>query len=464
MLGVSITMPALAAQKIAIVGRLVETSPDRVLSNLRRALAETVDDSALGDVRRLVEAEVSERQFRNAVMAPVAPMFAVSGRVRPGLTFPPQALGLIWRGLKTAAGSTVADIRKASEEEPPRQGLAGRYDGLVEAAANGLRSRSNADFVEAADLCDRSRPDGTASLVACLDIAPVVRRAIARLPVWLAHPGDSSAPARLAYNDAVAVNDAAGPAYFEMIAAQLDQDWMVLRIIAAVMDKPSERYLADTDLGGFTEAVMAEVDDAVSLIDTFDAHAGTEGGHEVAQRAELAVRQIMEIENSVALNRQRGWGRRVHKQRLALASAVEGRLREADLAVTVALPLHETLQNGLRRLVPCLSMAPVAANVSRADTLLAFSAGLRSAVNYGGFSAARGALIEKLGVALDLYVDEAVQQIRSDPAREMVYAGDFLEIAARFSALVLGDQAGDLVRRRAQAALHPQPQIAAYAE
>jgi hypothetical protein len=172
----------------------------------------------------------------------------------------------------------------------------------------------------------------------------------------------------------------------------------------------------------------------------------------------------MEMETNVALNRDRGWGRRIQKQRRKLASAVEARLREADLAVMAALPMHEINQHGIRRTAPRLSCEPDAACVRRAETLLSFSAGLRSAVNHGGFLAAWGALVEKLSTVLDLYVDETVRQIRLDQTGETACSEAFLDVAARFSHLVAGQKAGELVRRRAQAARHHEPQIAVNAD
>ena len=461
-------MPALAARKIAIVGHLVESSPDRVLSSLSRALAETVDDSALGDVRKLVEAEVAERQFRNAVMEPLAPMFAGGGNDPRKLTFPLAAFALIWRGLRSVAGVELDETRQMADADPPHPGVSARYDRLVETAASGLRARANPDFAAAAELCDQARPDGAKELLACMDIAAVVRRATVRLPMWIAHPGsDSKLPARLAYNDAVAVSESAGLSYFQMIAAQLDQRWMVLRIISAVMEKPTERYLVDSGLAGFAEVVLDEVDQALTGVGAIDPEAGPEAGYAAALRAELAVRQIVELETNVALNRDRGWGRRVRRQRLGLASAVEARLREADVAVIAALPMHEIKQYGVRRTAPRLSSMPDVACVRRAETLLTFSAGLRSAVNYGGFSAARGALVEKLSAVLELYVDETVQQIRLDQTHESdetICAEAFLEVAARFSDLVVGEKAGELVRRRAQVARYHESQIVLIAD
>ena len=93
-------MAALSERKIAIVRTLVESAPDKVVGSLRQALAETSDESALGGVKRLVEVEVYERNLRNTVLQPIAPMCVGAGDDPHKLTFPSRVLGLVWRGVR----------------------------------------------------------------------------------------------------------------------------------------------------------------------------------------------------------------------------------------------------------------------------------------------------------------------------------------------------------------------------
>ena len=84
---------------------------------------------------------------------------------------------------------------------------------------------------------------------------------------------------------------------------------------------------------------------------------------------------------------------------------------------------------------------------------------LRTAANYGGFSTARIKLIDKLSEYLANYVEDVLGLMRSEEAGDLANASAFLEVLADFSDHVAGDKAGELVRRRAQAALSAQPAV-----
>jgi hypothetical protein len=449
-------MPALSERNIAIIRTLVESAPDRVVGGLRQALAETADQSALGGVKRLVEVEVFERNQRNAILQPVAPMCVGGGDDPHRLTFPSRVLGLLWRGVRNMEIDAIAVIREAPERDTPIHLVVEAQDRVTSAAAAGVRAREAPEFRAAAELCDQVRPGGAEQLAACLDIAPVVRRATLRLPEWLAHPGgETKAGSRLAYKDAVAIADDAGPRFFEMLAAQMAYPWMVLRVISAVMDKPTEGYLADSEMAAFGEGLLADIDEALRTIGGLKGDDGPPAARAAAKLVELIVQQITEIETCVDLHREDGWGQRVQKQRASLAGVVEARLRDAEKAAVEALPMFAPRNQRVRRQIPRLDAAPEPRLVACATTLLSFSDELRSAANYGGFSSARNKMVEKLGEYLDHYVDEVLDLVRTEGATDREIAASFLGHAADFNHLIRGDKAGDLVRRRAHAALHP---------
>jgi hypothetical protein len=351
---------------------------------------------------------------------------------------------------------TVIERAQAPDEGAPVPVIFAVYDQLVATAAQGLRERTEPEFRAAADLCDARRPGDADVLAACLDITPVVRRAMQRLAEWITHPGgETSAAARLAYKDAVEIDEDAGPRFFHMLAAQMAQPWMVLRIISAVMEKPTERYLRDSELSSFGEGVFEDVDKALVEIAKLDPDDGPAAGRAVAKQAELIVQQVLELETCMDLQRDQGWGLRVVKQRASLAGVVERRLKEADKATLEALPMVSARQARGRRLVPDLSNPPEPRFVARAMTLLSFSEELHTTANYGGFSAARTKMIEKLSEYIHHYVEEVLDLIHTGDADCVDTAAAFLEVAADFSHLIAGEKASELVRRRAHAAIHP---------
>lgn len=446
-------MTALPERKIAIVRTLVESAPDKVVNSLRQALADASANSALYDVKRVVETEVAERTLRNVILQPIAPMCVGEGDHPHRLTFPSRVLPLLWRGLRAVEGEAIDRVRAAVEDLEPAHVVQETYDKLAAAAAAGLRAQETASFRAAAEACDAARDEGAETLAICLELAPVVRRATERLPDWLAHPGgDTTAAARISYRDAVEIHDEAGPQFFEMLAAQLAQPWMIMRVISAVMDKPTERYLADSELAGFGEHLLGDIDQTIHDIARLDADKGPAAGRQAAKSAELIIQQIMEIENSVDLDRKHGWGARVAKQRASLANVVEGQLRAAERAVIEALPMYAPRKQRVRRQIPRLSAPPDQQLVGRAMTLLAFSDELRATANYGGFSSARNKLVDKLGDYVDHYVEEVLDLVRTGEVEDAAIAAAFLERAATFDGLVRGSKAADLIRRRAHAA------------
>ena len=458
-------MVALSDRKIEIVKTLVQSAPDRIVGGLQRALAETGGDTVLASVRQLVEAEAAERLMRNAVFQPVVPLCVGDGSNPHSLVFPGQTLTYIWRGLKVrapnemaamVAASAAVERAVASEQRLPDPSNA--YNAVVLAAAEGLRAADQRDFQTAAELCERARPGAAEAFAACLDITPIVRRTLPKLAEWLVQTGDeTSAPARLAYKDSVAIAEDAGPRFFEMLAAQLTPPWMVLRIISAIMEKPTERYLADSELGGFPDRVMAEIDDALKAISKLDLDGGPEAARAAGRLVELITQQTDELEGCIELTRDQGWGHRIVGQKKTLANVVEARLREAEKLTTAALPMLTPGFSRPRRTGPKLDEPPEPRTVRRAMTLLNFAHEVRVCVDYGGFSAMHAKVTEKLAGLAEHYADEVLGDLRAGDVADVSIARAFLMIAADVVGLVRDEKSAELIRRRATAACAAPP-------
>jgi hypothetical protein len=458
-------MPVLSDRKIEIVRTLVEQAPDKIVGGLQRALSETAQESALGPVRRLVEAEAADRVLRNTIFAAVAPLCVGDGTAPQPLTFPARALALVWRGLKTTAHEEVNNAERAAEQlaaaiaaHQRQPDPAKIFDEVVAAAARALREGEARDFRQAADALDRARPDGAKAFAACLDISPVVRRALPKLDEWVERPPhEISAAARLAFKDSVDIDEAGGPRFFEMVAAHVAPPWMVLRVISAVMDKPTERYLHDSELGGFAERVLDDVDAGLKLIAKLDLDAGPEPARAAAQRVGLMTEQGFELEACMDLYKDHGWGRRILEQKKSLAGMVERLFKDGEKLVGQALPTGSARLSKLRKHVPRFEGIVDKRTVGRAITVLAFAQEVRPFAGHGGFSASHAKSMEKLAESLDTYVEEGVDIIRSGMADPQV-AQPFLLAAAEFVALVRDERAADLVRRRAVAAKPEEPE------
>ena len=447
-------MSGLSDRKIEIVRHLVESAPDKIVGGLQNALAAASGDSVLAGVRRLVESEVADRRLRNAVLSPIAPLCVAGAAEQDHIRFPPRVLALIWRGLKDTCPTEVLKAERTLVDYRADETSTEPFDILVIAAADGLREREQRDFAAAADLADASREGGAELLLSCLALSPIIRDATLRLPEWISRTTDErAAAARLAYKDAVAISDDAGPRFFEMLAAQLAEPWTILRIVSAVMDRPTEHYLAASEFSVFAEQLMDEIDKNLTKVAQLDLGGGPQAGRDAGATVELITHQIAEIENSVELGKEGGWGGRVQKQKKALAGVVEGRLREADKVMGQALPSHSVRVARTMKSLPRFTGEPEEKAVTRAVTLLTFIESIRSSANYGGFASTRTKVVEKIGETIDDYVEEALSLLREGEVSDPEIARAFLTIAADCSTLLRDPRSGDVIRRRATAAL-----------
>lgn len=445
-------MPELSAAKAVILRDLVAMAPDAVVFMLEDRLSDDIStDSALAAVRALLEFEANDRRVRNAALAPVAPLFrpAAAGQ----LAFPPQALRLIWRGLKSEAPAQVRDaelfcLRFNEDEEPPRC-----LDDLCRRAAELLAEAEQPDFAAAATICTNTNEEGVTALVGCLELSTIVRHATRRLSDWVRRmTSESTALVRLSYRDACALEADGGIHFFEMLAAQMHEPWQILRIISAVMDRPTESYLAASEMATFANRVFNDIDLQLTHVRAFDLAGGDAAARSVAQAVRRASQQIAEFEDSVRLTGG-PWAQRLAAQKKALALAVESRLKDVGKVVDLALPT-QSLRYGARmvRAAPKLTADPDPVQIARAVTLLNFADGVRAEADGAGFGAVRTKVFEALESRMDSYVEDLLDRLRNSEGDPPERLRAYLEAAAEIVGVSRDEKSAQIVRRRAAAA------------
>src|SRR5215472_16512674 len=101
-------MGAPTNDRLGVVSALLETAPDSAIRDLDMALrADT--SAALAGVRAMVRAELSGRNVRDVVLAPVAPLCAPRADGFKQVLFPSGALSRVWRALRTLEPLTVTE-------------------------------------------------------------------------------------------------------------------------------------------------------------------------------------------------------------------------------------------------------------------------------------------------------------------------------------------------------------------
>lgn len=441
-------MAVIAAQKLQIIRTLVETAPDSALRSLELALSSAGSQGALGSVRGLVEDETANRFVRNNVLAPIVPLCVP--RADGCIEFPAPVLSRLWKAMKVAAPVRVEEAAAKCNPWDLEQGVPEVFDDLCKLAAAGLRDPENAAFDSVRSLCDPEH------LALCLQLSAITRSCLPKLSEWVSRMSDERAfAARLAYRDACRISEDAGPLLLDILSAHLPDDWRILRVISAVMDRPNDRYLASSEVKDFGERIMADIDASILQVETFSFAEGEKAGRKAAQAAHKVQLQIVEFQQSVEIAKDGPWGKRLARHKQAIAKACELRMEQADKEVEKALPtrpISMMAKKGARGVAKLVD-EPDPAMILRAQAALAFVAELRSCADKAGYGTTRVKVLEKLNNRLDPYIEDVLHVARTGEGGDAGLAVKYLDVAAGFIAYTRDEKTAEIVRRRAAAAI-----------
>ncbi|MET3667872.1 hypothetical protein [Caulobacter sp. 1776] len=441
-------MAAIAAHKLQIIRTLVETAPDAALRSLELALSSAGATGSLAAVRGLVEDETANRFVRNNILAPIVPLCVTRGA--GCVSFPAPVLSRVWKALKVIAPSRVEEAAAKCNPWDLENGVPEVFDELCKTAAAGLRDPENAAFDSVRSLCDPEH------LALCLQLSAITRSCLPKLSEWVSRMSDERAfAARLAYRDACRISEDAGPLLLDILSAHLPDDWRILRVISAVMDRPSDRYLASSEVKEFGERILADIDASVRRIEEFDFAAGEKAGREAAQGAHRVHLQITEFQQSVDINKDGPWGKRLARFKQTMAKACETRMDQADKVLEQALPtrpISMMAKKGARGVAKLVD-EPDEAMIRRAQSALAFIAELRTCADKAGYGSSRNKVLEKLNSRLDPYIEDVLYVARTGEGGDSALAVKYLDVAAGFIAYTRDDKTAEIVRRRAAAAI-----------
>jgi hypothetical protein len=402
-------------------------------------------------IRDLVAAEASERRARSMTFGPVLRLCrAATDRHE---CFPPRTIALLWKALKAQYPDQAAGVLEASASWRNETVEAAPFDVAVASCASGLRGPDGTAFAPVVALLEGADPGAAERFAAYLDLTPLARGALVNLPDWLGRMTEERAASiRLAFRDAVAIAPDAGPRFFDILVSQMDEPWQVLRVVSGLMERPTDEYLAGSELAHIGQRLLDELDQRLESMRNFDPAGGASAGRALAEDARVIVHALIEFDACIDLKRDGPWGTRIGKHRRELAQLVELRLGKVEDAVDQALPLRTVKLAGKRmRGAPRLTSDPEDRHVVKAEAMLAFLNHARASASDGGYASLCHKVVEKLDDRLDQYAEDLIDELRDEGSELHDRARLYLELCARFVGFVRDEKAAQIVRRRAAA-------------
>lgn len=439
-------MAGLSSAHRTALTALLARCPDVALRAVSAAVA-SMAGSRAAEMRALVGEEIRDRERCEKALKPLVPMFRARADGIVAMTFPSHVLPRLWR----AASAREPDlIRHLDEDGPASTTVADR---LCRAAANAIRDQPELIWPPGGD--EVARQKGLDDLTACLDLAHLARRGLPSLEIWLRRPdADQIAELRLLFKDCAGARIDGAPRVLEMLFAHLPDAVLILRIVTLTsLAAGRDGFLSESEMSGFVDRLIGGVDLRAARIKAFKPGSDVVRVDSVIADFNWCAGVLGELDVTLSLDPRSAWGKSVRDARADIGGRMSSLLREADKAVSRALPIERVPFGGrMAREMPRLSSPPDAPAVETALSLLSLVGSACGTASVFGCETDRKTLVAALEDRLLDYADQALRMIQEGAVENETQALDLIELAARCLDRIEAEDAAHTVRRRAAAA------------
>lgn len=434
-------------KRLNLLTGLVKSLPQSSLRSLELALGLTKDE-ALVQVRDLVSVELEFRYTKEAVFAPYMPLFSTRADGLNAVEFPLWLLDNVWRALETHEPELYAQSRYALRGLRAEDPTPVVFFRLVTSAAAICRQYPD-------ELLPRKPAKGDREEIAefanFLDLHRILRTTLAKLPEFMGRiDAEKAAALRLMFKDACEFSEEGGNRFMETLFANLDDATQIIKFVATVSDRPSDRFLAESELADFGERFLEAIEEGLAELKAFMTGQGKAGELAGAgDRIAASLGQLQSFAHYIELSRDGPWGKRVAEAHKTIAELVEAQLKGAERVFEDVLVMKsERIYGRVKKDVPRMDRFPKQETIDRAHNTGAFIREVRNTANAGGFASLHAKTVLALETILDSYfealLDIANGEDRIDAEQVMTY----FELVTDLMQALCGEEKAIVARRR----------------
>ena len=233
-----------------------------------------------------------------------------------------------------------------------------------------------------------------------------------------------------------------------VVLGRLERPWEVLRLVAAISRKATDIVISGTDMDIVGELLFSDLDAYAANIQSarpinFDPEIVLAS---LAGFTELSSGMVKEL----GIRRDGKWGQRLAKDRAAVAQIMENLLQRARKEILAALPPHKGFAFARRQRNLDLSKPTDAERVAKALRYAQLVAHSRPFAVAGAFSARLMKVTDETALALRVYAEDILTELRSTTPEARQRAQEHLSVMLSLCELVLGESETEFLRRRAR--------------
>ena len=227
---------------------------------------------------------------------------------------------------------------------------------------------------------------------------------------------------------------------------RLARPWEALKLPLMISRRKGDTLISKTDMGLVGEILFTRLEDLQSAIlntrhATFEPEKLLE---QVAGFAELSSAIVKEIE----VRRDGQWGQRLLKERAAVGDVMDALMDRAPKELAAALPV----QRGSGPRPSDFSRAPDTERQANAMRYVKLVSGSRNFAAAASFHAKQKTAQEEMADYLRRHNDDLVRELRGGDAQRKANAEAQFDYCVELATLLIGEEEGELLRRRGRAA------------
>lgn len=434
-------------KRLNLLTGLVKSLPQSSLRSLELALGLTKDD-ALVQVRDLVSVELEFRYTKEAVFAPYIPLFQTRADGLNAVEFPQWLLDNIWRALESHEPELYAQSRYALRGLRAEDPTPVVFFRLVTSAAAICREFPDEVMPRKPAKGDREEVTEFANF---LDLHRILRTALAKLPEFMGRiDAEKAAALRLMFKDACEISEEGGNRFMETLFANLDDSAQIIKFVATVSDRPSDRFLAESELADFGERFLEAIEEGLNELKLFMNGQGKAGHLEGAGgRIAASLQQLQSFAHYIELSRDGPWGKRVAEAHKQIAELVEAQLNGAERVIEDVLVMKsERVYGRVKKDVPRMDRFPKQDLIDRAHNTACFIREVRNTANAGGFASLHAKMLVALETIMDTYFEALLDIANGEDRFDADQVMSYFELVTDLMEALYGEEKAIVARRR----------------
>lgn len=280
-----------------------------------------------------------------------------------------------------------------------------------------------------------------------LKSAHILEQAVDGLPDSIPDWSDElSATIRDRYEHVAEVDPDSGVWVLCVIMARMERPWRLLRVFERIARRGDDLLISKTDMGPVGDVLLDDAEFALSLFAS--APATRDGARAAAQGLADFAAVTVGMTREIGIRKDGSWGQRLFKLRAKASDAMSHIHAEAREAVFRATPEAGGLKTRIR--MPSRSGEP---EFERALSLSRFLIMTKDDAARAAVGSAHTALIDELRDRVETLAETQLQALRRETGEDQAASQSRVMDIAELLRALAGNEAGDLLVRRATAAL-----------